>query len=348
MSPAPHQSFPALREEFFDPERDVWIVDTYTQHILEEHIDLASYQVLAVTGGESLKSWETLQTIVEQLLEWGVTRHSRLIAVGGGTVGDVVGFAASIIKRGIPWVFVPTTLLAQVDSSIGGKTAINSAHGKNLIGSFHAPQRLIVDTDWLHTLTLQQWRCGFAELLKIAYIMDATWWQEIQECARTHALPTLLRPQWIDRAIHYKQQIVARDFREKTTGCRQWLNLGHTFGHMLEEVLQYRIHHGEAVALGWVLEAFLSESLHNTPAGHGRMLQEYFQSLGYPLPELRVLHTIDPDILLRVLLQDKKNQARETIRFILPICPGQVQIQDLPRSRVEAYIKNLKDKDFRL
>jgi 3-dehydroquinate synthase len=206
-----------------------------------------------VPPGESSKSWAQLQALSDRLLELGVERGDAILAFGGGMVGDLAGFAASIFKRGCSYVQIPTSLLAQVDSSVGGKTAINSAAGKNLIGAFHQPAAVLIDPSTLDTLPERELSAGYAEVVKYGLIGDPgffAWCEanasgllEGDEAARLHAIETCVRA---------KAAIVAEDERE-TTGRRALLNFGHTFGHALEAESGFAILHGEGVALGMAL-----------------------------------------------------------------------------------------------
>ncbi|MEP3051366.1 MAG: 3-dehydroquinate synthase [Erythrobacter sp.] len=210
-----------------------------------------------VEPGESSKSWESLERLTNWMLEQGIARSDYVFALGGGVVGDLVGFACAILKRGCGFVQLPTTLLSQVDSSVGGKTAINTAAGKNMIGAFHQPSLVLVDTQTLGTLPDREMRAGYAEVLKYGLLGDADFfaWLEQngaavlarEETALAHAIAT---------SIAAKARIVAEDERE-TSGVRALLNLGHTFGHALEAETGFsdRLLHGEGVALGMVLAA---------------------------------------------------------------------------------------------
>lgn len=212
-------------------------------------------QPLIVAPGEAAKNWRMLETVVETLLTRGVERGDAVVALGGGVVGDLTGFAAAILRRGCRFVQVPTTLLAQVDSSVGGKTAINAAAGKNLIGAFHQPAAVIIDPDLLDTLPPREVRAGYAEIAKTALLGDAAFFAWLEgnaaavlageAAARVHAIAT---------SVAAKATIVAADERE-TGDVRALLNLGHTFGHALEAEAGFsdRLLHGEAVAIGCAL-----------------------------------------------------------------------------------------------
>jgi 3-dehydroquinate synthase len=210
---------------------------------------------IILPAGEATKSWSQLAHLCDQLLTRGIERGDLLIALGGGVIGDLVGFAASILKRGCNFIQIPTTLLAQVDSSVGGKTAINTTAGKNLIGSFHQPARVLIDPDVLNTLPERQVKAGYAEIVKYGLINDPAFfdWCEANGAALI-AGDAALRAQAIEHSVRSKASIVAADERE-TTDIRALLNLGHTFGHALEAETGFsdRMLHGEAVAAGMAI-----------------------------------------------------------------------------------------------
>lgn len=207
--------------------------------------------------GEGAKSWAVLEKLVDWLLERCVERGDHIFALGGGVVGDLTGFAASVLKRGCGFVQIPTTLLAQVDSSVGGKTAINAAAGKNLVGAFHQPALVLADTATLDTLPPREMGAGYAEVIKYGILGDADFFAW---CEENGAKVTARNPQALEYAVtesvQAKSRIVSKDERE-TTGTRALLNLGHTFGHALEAETGFsdNLLHGEAVALGMVLAA---------------------------------------------------------------------------------------------
>ncbi len=208
--------------------------------------------LITVPAGESSKSLRQAEKICDQMIAAGLDRSSFVVALGGGVVGDLAGFVAAIYHRGIPHVQVPTTLLAQVDSSIGGKTGVNAAAGKNLIGVFHQPTLVISDVDSLATLPPREWKQGFAEMIKHAIIRDAAMFETLQHFDRKE-IAALVR-----RNVEIKAAIVAADDRE-TTGERALLNFGHTVGHAIERAGEYRdFLHGEAVSLGIVAACELS------------------------------------------------------------------------------------------
>jgi 3-dehydroquinate synthase len=210
-------------------------------------------ETIVVPQGEASKSWSRLEAVTERLLALGVERGDAIVAFGGGMIGDLTGFAAAILKRGCRYVQVPTTLLAQVDSSVGGKTAINAAGGKNLVGAFHQPAAVLVDPDTLDTLPPRELRAGYAEVVKYGLIADPGFfaWCEGNGAALLAGDPGA-RLHAIETSVRMKAAIVGEDERE-TKGRRALLNLGHTFGHAIEAESGYAVLHGEAVALGMAL-----------------------------------------------------------------------------------------------
>jgi len=220
--------------------------------ILLNNIITKNILVIYVKDGESCKNWASVEHIHNKLFEHNCTRHTVIIALGGGTVGDVAGFAASLYMRGLPVIQVPTSLLAMVDSSVGGKTGIDISLGKNLLGSFHMPKAVLINTSFLKTLAPREYACGMAEIIKHAVIGDNSLFDDL--------LHKTLEPQeLIRRALDVKINLVARDPDE--TNVRAHLNLGHTYAHAIEKVSDYRIKHGEAVAMGLVQASMLGARL---------------------------------------------------------------------------------------
>ncbi|KIZ48078.1 MULTISPECIES: 3-dehydroquinate synthase [Rhodopseudomonas] len=281
---------------------------------------LSSSQII-VGEGESSKTYAGLQTVSEALIAAKIERNDLVIALGGGVVGDLAGFAAAILRRGVDFVQVPTSLLAQVDSSVGGKTGINSPQGKNLLGAFHQPVLVIADTGTLDTLSPRQFRAGYAEVAKYGAIGDAAFfaWLETNHgdifqggSAREHAIATSCRA---------KAAVVARDERE--TGERALLNLGHTFGHALEAATGFsdRLFHGEGVAVGMVLAAEFSAELGMLPQDDATRLSHHLAEVGLPthlqdIAGFAQEGLADADALLTLMAQDKKVK-RGQLTFIL-------------------------------
>jgi 3-dehydroquinate synthase len=288
-------------------------------------------RVLLVTlpDGEEHKTWTTLNLIFDALLQAGCDRATTLFALGGGVVGDLTGFAAACFMRGVAFVQVPTTLLAQVDSSVGGKTAVNHPLGKNMIGVFHQPLRVVADLDVLDTLPEREFNAGLAEVIKYGPIADDAFlgWIEVNLpalCARDK--PALRHA--VKRSCEIKAAIVARDERE--ADMRAVLNFGHSFGHAIETGLGYgQWLHGEAVGCGMVMAADLSARLGLVDAGYARRVRDLVQRAGLPVvgPRLGPLRYLE---LMRV---DKKARAGE-IRFVVIESPGRAGVRSAPDALV--------------
>jgi shikimate kinase/3-dehydroquinate synthase len=293
-----------------------------------------AHQVITVPPGEASKSFESFGRVVAKLLDLKVDRHTTVVALGGGVIGDLAGFAAAATLRGLPFVQIPTSLLAQVDSSVGGKTGINAPQGKNLIGAFHQPKLVLADTSILGTLPVREWRAGYAEIVKAGLIADADFyaWCEAQGAAML-AGDAALVAQAVERAVAFKAAVVADDEREeKKDGGRALLNLGHTFAHALEAETGYGagLLHGEAVAVGIVLATELSAHLGLCPQEDTGRIAAHFASVGLPIriAELPVEH------LLAHMKQDKKMKAGK-LTFILTHGIGQAfTCADVPEDAV--------------
>ena len=270
-----------------------------------------------VPPGESSKSFSALASVCDALISARIERADLVVALGGGVVGDLAGFAAAIVRRGLDYVQVPTTLLAQVDSSVGGKTAIDSRHGKNLIGAFHQPILVVADTALLDTLPARQFRAGYAEVAKYGLLGDAAFfawleanWQDLFAGgpAREHAIAVSCR---------MKAAIVGRDERE--TGERALLNLGHTFGHALEAAAGFsdRLLHGEAIALGMVLAFGFSAKRGLLPAPDAERVERHLASVGLPTQVASIPGGAPgAERLMELISQDKKVK-RGKLTFIL-------------------------------
>lgn len=228
---------------------------------LQAGIAQIQIEIIQLPEGESHKNQASLDLIIDTLLEKQFSRDATLIALGGGIVGDITGFAAACYQRGIDFIQIPTTLLAQVDSSVGGKTGINHRLGKNLVGAFYQPKAVIIDTDVLKTLPTREISAGMAEVIKYGLIRDSIFLQWLdQQMEQAMALNNAVMAEIIYRSCWHKAQVVAAD--EKETGQRATLNLGHTFGHAIEVLTNYQTYlHGEAVAIGTLMSAELSEAL---------------------------------------------------------------------------------------
>jgi 3-dehydroquinate synthase len=249
---------------------------------LRQAFDAAGVKIvlIAIEGGEGAKSWSSLETLCDRLLALNVERSEPVIAFGGGTIGDLTGFASAILKRGTRFIQIPTTLLAQVDSSVGGKTGINTSHGKNLIGAFHQPDLVIADTAFLDTLPKREVLAGYAEIVKAGLIQDPELFERL-EAQGVDAVTGDSLVQAIADAVAFKARIVAEDERE--SGVRALLNLGHTFGHAFEaEAEKGALIHGEAVACGLALAFRYSVRLGVCRSEDAARVEAHLQAVGLP------------------------------------------------------------------
>ena len=251
---------------------------------LNQQLDQLGIQHFSIVlpDGEAYKDWQSLNQIFDRLMEQRAERKTTLLALGGGVIGDMVGFAAACYQRGVPFVQIPTTLLSQVDSSVGGKTAINHPLGKNMIGAFYQPQIVLADLSSLSTLPPREFSAGMAEVIKYGLLGDADFigWLEDNMSALMSQEETVLA-QAVEHCCRMKAEIVASD--EKEQGIRAWLNLGHTFGHAIEAEMGYGVWlHGEAVAAGIVLACRLSEQLGQISAADTERVIRLLQQANLP------------------------------------------------------------------
>ena len=287
--------------------------------------------VLSVPRGEAAKRAHVLERLWESLADAGLGRDGAVVALGGGSVGDLAGFAAATWLRGVPWVALPTTLLAQVDASVGGKTAVDLNAGKNLVGAFHQPAGVLVDPELLATLPVRQRRNGLAEVLKTGFAVDAALWHWLEP--RLDSLeqgrPAVLA-QAVTRSLAAKARVVRADPREREGGGRTALNFGHTLGHAIEAALDYRGPlHGEAVAVGMRAAAWLSVRVAGlAPESHVR-LEAALDHLGLPVQ----MPPLSLGKLLKSMQQDKK-RARGTVRWVLTPRIGDASVPRAVESRL--------------
>lgn len=295
---------------------------------------------LILPAGESTKSWEHLARVIDWLLEQEVERKDRIVALGGGVIGDLTGFAASIVKRGCGFIQIPTTLLAQVDSSVGGKTAINTPAGKNLVGAFHQPALVLADPLALDTLPLRDVRAGYAEVVKYGLIDDASFFEWCEaNGAKLLAGDHTAREYAIAHSVAVKARIVAADEKE-TAGVRALLNLGHTFGHALEAETGFsdRLLHGEGVALGMVLAARFSARQGLMSGQDAQRVVAHIGAVGLPASLLALGLTCNGRQLADHMLHDKKMDAG-TLPFLLMRGIGQTFLaNDVDLAEVAAFL----------
>ncbi|UZK66366.1 3-dehydroquinate synthase [Sphingomonas sp. M1-B02] len=281
-------------------------------------------EAILLPPGEATKSWRQLEALTDRLLELGVERSDHVIALGGGVIGDLVGFATSIVKRGCNFVQIPTTLLAQVDSSVGGKTAINTRAGKNLIGAFHQPALVLIDPDLLATLDPRQVRAGYAEVVKYGLIDDFAFFEYCEaNAAALLAGDSEARAYAIAHSVAAKARIVGEDERE-TSGKRALLNLGHTFGHALEAETDFsdKLLHGEGVAAGMALAFAYSARRGLCPTQDSQRVAAHLRSVGLPDGLAAAGITASGAALVEHMLHDKK-MAAGTLPFLLARGIGQ-------------------------
>jgi 3-dehydroquinate synthase len=305
----------------------------FAQRILDSLTNVGcKHTLITILPGEKSKTLAEAEAICHRMSAAGLDRSSFLVALGGGVVGDLAGFAAAIYHRGIPYVQVPTTLLAQVDSSIGGKTAVNTAAGKNMIGAWHHPALVISDVDTLATLPPREWRQGFAEIIKHAVIRDAEMFEMLQRFDRKN-LRALVR-----RNVEIKAAIVSVDERE-TRGERALLNFGHTIGHAIERAGDYQeFLHGEAVSLGIVAACEISVQ----KAGLAETERERILSLlqAFELPTA-LPHEFPRAKILEAIRFDKKFQRQE-VRFVVTSAIGSARLAtDVTMDEIEAAVATL-------
>ncbi|MCI0554971.1 MAG: 3-dehydroquinate synthase [Anaerolineae bacterium] len=276
--------------------------------------------MLAVPAGEEFKNLNTVSFLWKSFLENGLDRKSSVIALGGGVIGDMAGFAASTYMRGINWVAIPTTLLSMVDASLGGKTGIDLPEGKNLIGSFHPPKLVLADPRLLNTLPKAELISGLAEVVKHGIISDP---ELFNLCASGLDCVKENLEQIVKRAMAVKIKIIEEDPYEK--GFRAALNLGHTVGHAVELVSKFQLRHGEAVAIGLVVEARYAERIGKARKGLADEIAQALSIVGLPI---QIPNELSREEILRAMKVDKKKNA-QAIRFALPVQIGKVELVDV-------------------
>ena len=283
---------------------------------------------IGVNSGENSKSFDNLSFLCEKIIKAGIDRKSILIAFGGGVIGDLTGFVASILLRGINFIQIPTTMLAQVDSSIGGKTGINSIFGKNLIGSFHQPIAVLSDTTILNSLNSREILSGYAEVIKHSLIQDKNFFLWLEENGKKVIKGNnKLRTECIIRACKIKSDIIKKD--EFEFGQRALLNLGHTFGHAIESYLEYdgTILHGEAVSIGIIMAFKLAIKTNSCSQKDLDSVTKHFNEVGLPVSLRQVTDKIKSPKKIWRLMQNDKKSSEGILKFIIPSKIGQCSIK---------------------
>jgi 3-dehydroquinate synthase len=302
---------------------------------LLEKIQAPEVYVITVADGESYKNMESLNHILERLFDHRFNRNSVLIAFGGGVIGDMTGFAASIYQRGIDFIQIPTTLLSQVDASVGGKTGINNRFGKNLIGAFHQPRAVYIDPHFLSTLPKREFAAGVAEIVKMAVTFDADFFQWLE--ANDMHDPEVMKSA-IQKAVQTKAWVVAQD--EKERGLRAALNYGHTFGHVIENETKYtKFLHGESVAIGMVMANDLACELDMMSQNEAHRIKELLER--YELP---VTYNIaDVDLFYEAFFLDKKSSDSAIMLIIPNHIGGVVMRDDIDAELIKNILKTYQD-----
>ncbi len=337
---APDKKFPIIfgenaylsidQKDLGDATRGLIVTNQTVYHILadffiklEDHLSI-DIEVFVLEDGESHKSLESVSKILDACIDHDMGRKDVIIAIGGGVVGDMAGFAASIYLRGIGLIQIPTSLLAQVDAAIGGKTGVNHDQGKNLIGTFYQPIKTIIDPVLLTTLSQENMQEGLAEIIKYGVIMDKPlFWYIEQHLVAIKTFSYVDCPDvWhflIEKSIQNKALVVSQD--EKESQFREILNFGHTIAHAIESVFKYSgVSHGQAVAMGMVVESILAFDLRHLSEGNLTRIKSLIESFDYDL----TLESIKEDQFIAALKRDKKNR-KGNVRFIFPTDIGQTK-----------------------
>ncbi len=280
---------------------------------LTNHLKAKELHIITLPDGEEYKNFESVNYALDRLFDAKFDRNSTLIAFGGGVIGDMTGFIASIFLRGIKFIQIPTTLLAMVDSSVGGKTGINNKYGKNLIGTFYQPEAVYIDTHFLKTLEKREFAAGMAEIIKMAVMFDKEFFDKIKN-------NKLSLEEMIKRSVELKAMVVNQDEKEK--GIRSVLNYGHTFGHVIENLTNYKTYlHGEAVAIGMVMANELSRELGYLSEKEAKEIKNLLQKYNLPT-DFKIK---DKEEFYNHFFLDKKTMDNK-IKFIIPKKIGEYKI----------------------
>lgn len=306
------------------------IEELYGDRIRKELDQDFHIKMIVINPGEKSKSLEVLQEVYNELLDFQITRGGLIIALGGGVIGDLAGFAASSLLRGIPYIQIPTSLLAQIDSSVGGKVAVNLPQGKNLVGSFYQPSAVFIDPELLSTLDKRYFYDGMAEVIKYACTLDKELFEDLLEFTEDELFENM--EMIIFKCCQMKKDIVVRD--ELDTGERMVLNFGHTLGHVIEKQYKYEKYtHGEAVAMGMYNITKRSENMGISKKGTSDLIKKILSKyhLPYEMPP------IDKEVIFKTIGLDKKNKGKY-INLILIKDIGEVYIEKIHNKDISSYI----------
>ncbi|MCF8259921.1 MAG: 3-dehydroquinate synthase [Melioribacteraceae bacterium] len=311
------------------PQKVAFIIDSKINRIYKEMLDKLLAQIntpiikIILTSNEKGKSISALEKIYSKLISNNFGRDSLLVGIGGGIIGDVTGFAAASYTRGIPFVLLPTTLLSCVDSSVGGKTGINFGQTKNIIGAFHQPDKVIIDTNFLRTLYEREITCGIGEMIKYAMISDESYFNYLEKnLSKIYELETTVISNLIQKSVEYKASVVIAD--EKEQQLRKVLNLGHTFAHAFEVEQNHKIKHGEAVIVGISCALELSKSLNIIQS---EIYNKMNNLILYYAGKIKLIN-MDVSRIIKIMKNDKKNR-KGIINFVLPVSVGEILL-DVP------------------
>jgi len=293
------------------------IIDKKVNHLIKLLLNCKNLEVLTINASEKIKSFDHYKNITEKIISKGVDRNSIIIGIGGGTIGDLSGFISSTILRGVKFILIPTTLLSQVDSAIGGKNGINSIHGKNLIGTFYQPDLVIIDPKVLQSLSKREVKSGYAEIIKHAIINDFNFFRWLDEnFKKILDLDLKTLDKVICKSIIIKSKFVTADTKEmfKNNKSRSILNFGHTFGHALETFYQYnkKYTHGEAISIGMIIACKISYKYGYLSLIDFEKIQKHFNKVGLPIHDKNMYNSK----ILELIKKDKKN-IKDNINLVL-------------------------------
>lgn len=322
-----------LRDDGYDKRNGVIVTNITLAPLYGDVLKAAlpNAPIITMPDGEQYKSLETIAKLYADFVTAGLDRGGVVFAFGGGVVGDAAGFAAATYMRGVDFVQIPTSLLAMVDSSVGGKVGVDLPQGKNLVGAFKQPEMVLIDATVLNTLPDREWRCGMAEVIKHGFLADPLLLEQIESSTNLRENAYAL----VHRAVMVKVNVVQQDPYEK--GVRAYLNLGHTFGHAIEQISDYALAHGEAVAVGLVAAARLSYALKYCDMGLVDRVERIIRSVGLPT----CATGLDPEAVYAMMATDKKWRSGKS-RFVLLRSVGQPFIEEsVPKAMVLDILKGV-------